>query len=168
MVYIDEFPSVISGLPTDLADALARSRGMGVAYTVAHQFLSQLTPPMRAAVLANTRSRVCFQLSAEDAATISRSTPELDAEDFTSLGQYEVYASLFAQGRVTPFAAGRTLAPSAPTQNVSELRARSRARYGQRLDEIERDFADLAGTTSARRDEPAPGRSRRKPDGGRP
>ncbi len=39
MVYLDEF-SAFMHLPTDLTDALARSRGMGVAYALAHQFLS--------------------------------------------------------------------------------------------------------------------------------
>src|SRR5207244_2426410 len=39
MVYLDEFSAFLH-LPTDLAEALARSRGMGVAYTLAHQFLA--------------------------------------------------------------------------------------------------------------------------------
>lgn len=161
MVYLDEF-SAFMYLPTDLADALARSRGMGVAYTLAHQFLSQLTPATRSAVLANTRSRVCFQLAADDAATIARSTPELSAEDFTSLARYEVYASLFARGQVTSYASGRTLAPTKATNRASTLRARSHQRYGQPLNVIERELASLA-QPQAQADEPVPGRSRRRP-----
>jgi hypothetical protein len=164
MVYLDEF-SAFMHLPTDLADALARSRGMGVAYTLAHQFLSQLTPAMRAAVLANTRSRICFQLAPDDALAIARSRPELTTDDFTSLGRYEVYASLFACGQVTPFASGRTLPPPPPTASARALRERSRARYGQPLNELERDFANLlhepaSGSAST---EAAPGRTRRRP-----
>lgn len=161
MVYLDEFSAFLH-LPTDLADALARSRGLGVAYTLAHQFLAQLTPAMRAAVLANTRSRICFQLAPEDAGAIARNHPELAVEDFTSLEQFEIYASLFARGQVNPFASGTTLAPPATTGRAGELRAVSRERYGQKLDAIEREFADLI-SPRPRGDEPAPGRSRRRP-----
>lgn len=142
MVYLDEFSAFLH-LPTDLADALARSRGYGVSYTLAHQFLSQLPPAMRSAVLANTRSRVCFQLAHDDALTVARTHPELTADDFTALGRYEVYASLFAVGHVTPYASGRTLAPSASSSNPDLLRQLSRKRYGQPLDVIEADFAEL-------------------------
>lgn len=159
MVYLDEFAAFLH-LPTDLADALARSRGMGVCYTLAHQFLSQLSPQMRSAVLANARSRVCFQLAPDDATAIARSHPELSAEDFTSLGTYEVYASLFADGRSTPFASGRTSAPPPALQDADELRALSRASYGEPLDEIEAGFADL--TLPSLVDEPPAGRSPRR------
>ena len=53
------------------------------------------------AMLANARSRVCFQLSHEDAAQLAKGHRELGPEDFTSLGQYQVYASLFARGAVS-------------------------------------------------------------------
>jgi Type IV secretion-system coupling protein DNA-binding domain len=164
MVYLDEFSSFLH-LPTDLAAALARSRGMGVAYSLAHQFLTQLNPAMRAAVLANTRSRVCFQLAPDDAVTIARNHPEVTAEDFTSLGRYEIYASLFAAGQVTPYASGRTLPMPAPTNRAADLRARSRERYGQSLDAIEHGFADIV--QPARQPGTAhsgpPGRSPRRP-----
>jgi hypothetical protein len=161
MVYLDEFSAFLH-LPTDLADALARSRGMGVSYTLAHQFLAQLSPAMRSAVLANTRSRVCFQLAPDDATVIARSHPELTAEDFTSLGRYEVYASLFARGQVTPFASGRTAAAPKITGRAAERRARSRARYGLPRETIERDFASLLDPAPGAGDADVPGRARRR------
>lgn len=164
MVYLDEFSAFLH-LPTDLADAQVRSRGLGVAYTLAHQHLAQLSPSLRSAVLANTRSRVCFQLAAEDAAVIARSHPELEPEDFTALGRYEVYASLFAHGQVTPFAAGRTLPAPPVTGRAADLRKRSRRTYGQPLDAIEGDFAAMLEATPAggERHEAPPGRSPRRP-----
>jgi hypothetical protein len=98
---------------------------------------------MRSAVLANTRSRVCFQLAHDDALTIARSHSELTADDFTALGRYEVYASLFAGGQVTPYASGRTPAPAAASSNPAELRQRSRIRYGQPLSIVEAEFAEM-------------------------
>ncbi len=91
---------------------------------------------------------------------VARSHPELAAEDFTSLGRYEVYASLFGRGQTTPFASGRTLPAAHPVSNPAELRVLSRERYGQPLDAVERDFAALLGTVPA---QPKPGRSPRRP-----
>jgi hypothetical protein len=142
MVYIDEVQDYLH-LPTDLGDALAQARGFGVGFTLAHQFLGQLPPPMRSAVLSNARSRVCFQLSREDAAQLAKGHPELGAEDFTALGQYQVYASLFAHGAVSPYASGVTLPASAATSRPAELLRTSRQHYGRPLDEIEAGFAEL-------------------------
>lgn len=163
MVYIDEVQDYLR-LPTDLADGLAQARGLGVGFTLAHQFLGQLPPAMRTAVLANARSRVAFQTSHADAVELAKGHPELSAEDFTALGQYEVYASLFAQGAVTPYASGRTLPPDPVTTNPAELRRASRERYGRPLGEVEAGFADLltvSGDTTGR----SPSNTGRRPRG---
>ena len=162
MVYLDEFAAFMH-YPTDLADALARSRGMGVSYTLAHQFLAQLTPAMRTAVLANTRSRVCFQLSSDDAATIARSTPELEPVDFTSLGAFEVYASIYANGRTSAYASGRTFPAPKVISRPSDIRSASRRQYGQEREAIEAEFAALVAGDARPTNAPSsrPGRARR-------
>jgi hypothetical protein len=160
LVYIDEVQDYLH-LPTDLGDALAQARGLGVGFTLAHQFLSQLPAAMRGAVISNARSKVCFQLAQEDAVQMAKGHPELVADDFTALGQYQVYASLYARGAVTPYASGITLPPSKPTSTPAELRRRSRERYGRPLDEIEAGFAELlssdahAGSDIGRRRRPS-------------
>lgn len=157
MVYVDEVQDYLH-LPTDLGDALAQARGYGVGFTLAHQFLDQLPRDMRTAVLANARSRLCFQLPHEDAVVFAKGHPEVTSEDFTTLGRYEVYASLFADGRASPYASGTTLPLAEPTSAPDELRRRSRERYGRPLDEVEQGFVELAtnqsgelGTTGRRR-----------------
>jgi hypothetical protein len=132
---IDEFQDYLH-LPTDLADVLAQARGLGLGLVLAHQHLAQLTPNVRAAVLANARSRVVFRLGADDAATLARTTPLLDANDFQSLPRYQAYASL-----------------------VDRRRAMSRDRYGVPSVEIEAHLRSLAygnpenetGTVGSRR-----------------
>lgn len=142
MVYIDEVQDFLH-LPTDLAEALAQARGLGVGFTLAHQFLSQLSPEMRAGLLANARSRVCFQLAHDDAAAMAKGHPELEATDLTTLGQYEVYASLFARGAVTPYASGTALLPEPATADVQAIRRASAAQFGRPLDEVEASFLAL-------------------------
>jgi hypothetical protein len=160
MVYIDEVQDFLR-LPTDIGDALAQARGLGVGFTLAHQFLGQLPTELKSGLLANARSRICFQLPHEDAVIMAKGHPELEPVDLTALGRYEVYASLFAQGQVTGYAIGRSLAPAAPTADVQALRRHSRDRYGQPLGEIENSFTTLLASNET--DLGATGRRRRAP-----
>lgn len=161
MVYIDEVQDYLH-LPTDLGDALAQARGLGVGFTLAHQFMGQLPKEMRSGLLANARSRVCFQLNHEDAVLFAKGHPELEPEDFTALGQFEVYASLFGNGRVNPYASGRTLPASAPVTDPRSLRAQSRHHYGRPLDEVESSFNELIGTATGPDGSGPTGRRRRQ------
>lgn len=156
-IYVDELQEYVH-LPTDLGDALAQSRGLGAAWHLSHQYTAQLPRDLRAGLFSNARSRICFQLGHEDAVQFAKGHPEVTAEDFTALGQYEVYASLYAKGRVTPYASGRTQPPGKPTSDPRQLRAASRSRYGQTLDQIE---ADLAALLQASGDVGSTGRKRR-------
>ena len=81
-------------------------------------------------------------------------------EDFPSLGAYELYASLYADGQVRPYAAGSSLPPGPPTANPAALRIRSQSLYGRPLSQIDAGFADLLGGTPNATDAPT-GRRRR-------
>jgi hypothetical protein len=140
IVYADEFQDYVH-LPTDMADALAQARGLGVGLTLAHQHLAQLPAPVRAAVLSNARSRICFQLPAEDAHTISRfAIGQLEPNDFQRLPRYEAYAQLVVGGAVADFASMRTLPLAASTADPAEIRKLSRGRYGRDVDEVEAEI----------------------------
>ena len=143
-VYVDEFQDYLH-LPLDLADALAQARGLGVGFTLAHQYLHQLEPRMRSAVLANAQSRVAFRLPSEDARAIAADSPQLAAEDFQGLGAFEAYAQLVAGNAVQPWCSLRTL-PAAPAfGDPAVVRAASRAAYGVDRADIEADLHRLFG-----------------------
>lgn len=162
MVVLDEVQDYLH-LSTDLGEALAQARGYGVGFTLAHQFLGQLPSEMKAAVLTNARSRVVFQVSPEDAAQFAKGHPELTALDFAALGQHSVYASIFAGGSATAYASGVTLPPGPATSDPAAVRARSRARYGRPLDEVEADFAAMLDGGGPADGLGATGRKRRQP-----
>ena len=153
-------------LPVDLADALAQARGLGSAFALAHQYLHQLGPTMRSAVLANAQSRVAFRLPSEDARMIA-SGSTLDPEDFQSLGAFQCYAQLVAGAAVQPWCSGSTLPPSKPLSDP----ARGAGSFPQRLRHPDRAEVEsgasglLFGRRSAseRRPEPTAARSRRRP-----
>lgn len=150
MVYIDEVQDYLH-LPTDLADALAQARGLGAGFTLAHQYASQLSPAMRAGFVGNIRSRIAFQLAHDDASLLTKGHPEISANDFTALPAFHVYASLATtNGQMTPYASGKTSALPPPSSDPDALRRLSQTKYGQALDQVERELAELveAGATS--------------------
>lgn len=154
MVAIDEVQEYLH-LPTDLGDALATARGLGVGFSLAHQFIDQLPRELRAGFLGNIGSRVCFQLGARDARVMAEGHPELAADDLSSLGAFEVYASLVDGQRVTPYVSARTLPEPPVCSDPAQVRQRSRQRYGRPLSDIEFELADLIG-----RPEPGPSSAR--------
>jgi hypothetical protein len=164
MVFIDEVQDYLR-LPGDLGDALAQARGLGVGYTLAHQHLGQLPKPLHEAVFANARSRVAFQLGNRDARDIAATTRgALVAEDFESLPAYAAYAQLLTDNAAGSWVSVATQPLPAPGRTAASVRARSQARYGQSLTEIEADLLSLVETRPGR-NEPL-GRSRRAPDKG--
>lgn len=142
-VYLDEFQDFLR-LPTDLGDALAQSRGLGVGFTLANQYLHQLDAPMRSAVLANAQNKVCFRLADEDARAMATKGSGLEAEDFASLGAYECYVQLVAEGTVQPWCSARSLPPAVETNEPETVRAASRATYGRARAEVEMEIRSLA------------------------
>ena len=93
---------------------------------------------LRQAVLANARSKVVFECAADDARAFAREFGRtVSDEDFMRLGQYEVLLRLATSEGVSEPVTGMTLQPSEATGLADEVRARSRARYGRRLAEVE-------------------------------
>lgn len=162
MVYVDEVQEFLR-LPTDLSDALATSRSLGAAFHLAHQFIGQLSPSMRAAFESNARSRICFQLAATDARFMAAGSTDLEPEDFAALPVHHIYASLVRNGAVTPWASGRTMPPSATTSDPTVIRRLSRETYGQPLSDIEAGFAALVDGASDDEDDGAQPVSGRRP-----
>ena len=161
-VYLDEFQDYLR-LPTDLGDALAQARGLGVGFTLANQYLHQLDPAMRSA-LANVQSRICFQLADEDARAMATRGSNLEPEDFANLGAYEFYARLVARGTVQPWCSGRSLPPDPATSDPDAVRARSRANYGRPRKEVDAEIRLLAaGGHNRGQDDLTP--RRRRPGG---
>ena len=144
-VVLDEFQDYLR-LPLDLSEALAQARGLGVSFTLAHQFMHQCDGSMRSAVLANAQSRVCFRLADEDGRVVATPGSGLEPQEFAGLGAYEFYAQLVAGGAVQPWCSGRSLLPDKPISDPATVRARSRATYGRPRAEIEAAIGELASS----------------------
>lgn len=141
-IYIDELQDYLS-LPTDLADALAQVRGLGVGMTLAHQYRGQLPPDIRAAVDANARNKIIFGLNGTDAKEIVHQAPELKPEDFMMLPRYSVYTNIMQDRRQTGWMQGVTLPPDPAINLATELKAESMKRYGRLAEEVDKEFETL-------------------------
>jgi hypothetical protein len=130
-VVLDEAQDFLR-LPVALGDAVAQSRGLGAGWTVAHQNLGQLSAELRSAVLANLRSKLVMQTTADDARTFAREfSPHLAADDLQGLGPFEAYATVSTGAAVSPPVSIRTRPPLTPTGSGERVRAVSRERYGR-------------------------------------
>src|SRR6266542_1762416 len=111
-VYVDEFQSFTT---LALANMLAELRKYRVGFTIAHQYLNQLEPDIRHAVLGNTGSIISFRVGAEDAPYLVREFHERFEEiDLLQLPNYRIYLKLMIDGTPSkPFSAV-TLGPANP------------------------------------------------------
>src|SRR2546430_12341097 len=87
--YIDEFQSVLR-LPLDLADMLAKARGLGVGLVLAHQYLGQLGDAVKTAVLGTARTQIAFQVEHDDARTLAPRFAPLAPADLSGLAADDI------------------------------------------------------------------------------
>jgi len=151
--FIDEVQDYIA-LPTQFEDALAQSRGLGVSWTIAHQYRRQLPANLRSGVDTNTHNKIIFGLNAEDATELAKQAPTLEAQDFMYLPRFATYVALVQDGHSTDWFSARTLPPDAALREPAELRARSESTYGRDADTVEQEVLKAIGLASQHKPRP--------------
>jgi type IV secretory pathway TraG/TraD family ATPase VirD4 len=103
-VYLDEFQSFTT---LSLANMLSELRKYRVGLILAHQYLSQLDPQVRDAILGNVGTMIAFRLGLADAEILeSEFRPEISAMDLIGLPNYHIYLKLMVDGMASrPFSA---------------------------------------------------------------
>ncbi len=89
-LHVDEFEHFATDA---FGDILSEARKWKLGLVLAHQFLEQLPPKLRAAVLANVGSLIAFQLGGDDSQVIAREIglKPTNAEFLTQLSRGEVW-----------------------------------------------------------------------------
>ena len=128
-MYLDEFQRIVR-LPIDLADMLAQARGFGLGLTLAHQYLDQLSPEIKAAVLGTTRSQLIFQVEDRDATELAPRFAPLTREDLTHLGPHDIALRPCVEGITLEPVTGTTYPLPPPTTDPRGLVQISLHRYG--------------------------------------
>lgn len=108
-LYLDEFQTFTT---LALATMLSELRKYHINLILANQYLSQVDPLVRDAILGNVGTLVSFRLGPEDAELLAKEFyPEFTFEDLVGLPNYTIYLKLMVDGAVSrPFSA-ETLRP---------------------------------------------------------
>jgi type IV secretory pathway TraG/TraD family ATPase VirD4 len=95
-LYVDEFQSFTTLM---LASMMSELRKYGVGLTLANQYMHQLDPDIRHAVLGNAGTLISFRVGPEDAAILAREfQPAFGVEDLLNLPNYHLYLKLMIDG----------------------------------------------------------------------
>lgn len=147
-VYADEFQHFVSDA---LSTMLSEARKFGLGLTLAHQYLGQLPPGLRDAVIGNVGSLMVFRVGGDDAETLARELhPPFTGYDLMTLPRYNVAARLIARGTaLAPFSARTHPQPPPPpyaADRIAAIRAQSRLRFARPQGEVERAIENDFGT----------------------
>jgi type IV secretory pathway TraG/TraD family ATPase VirD4 len=108
--YVDEFQSFTT---MALANMLSELRKYRVAFTIAHQYMHQLSPDIRHAVLGNAGTIICFRVGTEDAPYITREFGgRFDEIDLIELPNYSIFLRLMIDGSPSQAFSAVTLSPT--------------------------------------------------------
>ena len=103
-LYVDEFHNIVTEAFENL---LSEARKYGLCLIVAHQYMGQLLPKVRSAVLGNVGTIIVFRVGGEDAVILKpEMAPVFDVKDMINLGTQEFYIKMTIDGETyDPFSA---------------------------------------------------------------
>lgn len=103
-LYVDEFQNFTT---LSVASMLSELRKYRVNMVFAHQYLLQLDPQVREAILGNVGTFISFRLGASDAEILEKEFyPAFSTKDLISLPNYHTYLKLMINGMISdPFSA---------------------------------------------------------------
>jgi hypothetical protein len=103
-LYLDEFHNFTTLM---LANMMSELRKYGVGLVLAHQYLNQLEPNIRDAVLGNAGTILSFRVGPGDASVLAKEfQPKFEVLDLLNLPNRSVYVKLMIEGSPTkPFSA---------------------------------------------------------------
>lgn len=138
---LDEFQDFVQ-LPIEPADMFAKARSKKLGIVAAHQDLGQLPNDLRQAILANARSKVVFQTTADDARVFAREFGRSVTDvDFMNLGPYEVLCRLVSEDGVSAPVSGVTVPPTRTRPWANEVRTLSHEQCGRSAAAVEAEIA---------------------------
>ena len=116
-LYLDEFHNFTT---QSLVLMLSELRKYRLSLVLAHQYLTQLEPSIKDAILGNVGTIITFRIGATDAEIFAQEfAPQFKAAEFTNLPNYHIYLKMMIDGMVSqPFSAV-TIPPPASTDDTS-------------------------------------------------
>ncbi len=135
-LYVDETHNFLT---LSFADILSEARKYGLHLVLAHQYIAQLDPRIRAAIFGNVGTLISFRVGADDARYLAQEFyPVFDQEALVNLPNHHIYLKLMIDGVSSrPFSAC-TLPPFSGQHSLKErIIEVSRSTYARTRQEVE-------------------------------
>lgn len=135
-LFIDEFHNFTSDA---FATILSEARKYRLCLSLSHQYVNQLSEPVRQAVLGNVGTLISFRVGYTDAQLMAQEFGEsVSTNTLVDLDRYQMVVKLMQNGaNLEPFR-GQSLAPTQPkVGNPEKLLTRSREKYSALRSDVE-------------------------------
>lgn len=135
-LYVDEFQNFATD---SFAVILSEARKYGLNLTVANQYISQMSQPVRDAVFGNVGTIVSFRVSPDDAPFLTKYfEPQFEASDLIQLHNRHFMISMSIAGeKAPPFSAKTLNLPEAHQDNTDEIIQLTQTHYSGDLASVE-------------------------------
>lgn len=147
-LYVDEFQNFATD---SFATILSEARKYGLNLTVANQYISQMSEPVRDAVFGNVGTIICFRISPDDAPFLQKYfEPQFEAGDLIQQhSRFFVTTMMISDEKAPAFSAKTLNLPSPPDDLTSRIISLSRERYAQERGVVEEIVHRNAGLDEA-------------------
>lgn len=138
-LYLDEFQNVTT---PSIATILSEARKYRLDLIVAHQFIGQLSDPIRLAVFGNVGSLASFRIGADDAEFIQKQfDPVFSAQDLMNIENFNAYLKILIRGQTSkPFNIKIFSPQKGDTASASLIKNLSLQKYGRPRAEVEEEI----------------------------
>jgi hypothetical protein len=143
-LYVDEFQNFATD---SFATILSEARKYGLNLTVANQYISQMSEPVRDAVFGNVGTIVCFRISPDDAPFLQKYfEPQFEAADLIQQHSRFFVTTMMINDEKAPAFSAKTLnLPTAPDDLTEQIISESRQKYTQERADVEQRVRTNAG-----------------------
>lgn len=118
-LYLDEFHNFTT---QSLVLMLSELRKYRLSLVLAHQYLAQLDPTIKDAILGNAGTIIVFRIGASDAETFAQEfAPSFSITDFTNLANFHIYLKMMIDGKISQAFSAATLDPGSLQPDVSPI-----------------------------------------------
>lgn len=141
-LYVDEFQNLAT---ENFSTILAEARKYKLNLALTNQFVSQLDNKIREAIMGNVGTTIAFRVGSTDAELLEQDLkPTFSRNDLMNLPNFNAYVSTLSKHEVcAPFSMKTAYDQTFPdTEFGEELRETSRAIYGRRKEEVEREIEE--------------------------
>jgi len=140
-LYIDEFHNFTT---ESISTIFSEARKYRLSLTVAHQFIAQLTEPVRDSVFGNVGSQIAFRVGSQDAEfLVKQFGPTFDENDLQNIDNLNAYAKILIRGETSkPFniKIGTESWQKGSPEVSDKMKSRSREKYGKDRQEVEAEI----------------------------